>query len=77
MRDMLRTMTFSGADWLSDMQRALDAVAWVVRTTINPLIKHSPCHLAFNQDMIFCRAMQVDWNHVNTERQKSATASNE
>jgi len=51
--DMIRTMNFSGADWFADMQRALDAVAWAVRTTINPLIKHSPCHLAFNQDMIF------------------------
>jgi len=35
MGDMLRTMTFRGADWLQDMQRALDVVAWVVRTTIN------------------------------------------
>jgi len=26
MGDMLQTMTFSGADWFSDMQRALDAV---------------------------------------------------
>ncbi len=70
-------MTFSGADWFGDMQRALDAVAWAVRTTINPLIKHSPCHLAFNHDMIFQRAVQVDWNNVNNERHKSATASNE
>jgi hypothetical protein len=77
MGDMLRTMTFSGADWFSDMQRALDAVAWAVRTTINPLIKHSPCHLAFNQDMIFRRAVQVDWNNVGNERHKSAAASNE
>ncbi len=77
MGDMLRTMTFSGTDWFSEMQRALDEVAWAVQTTINPLIKHSPCHLAFNQDMIFCRAVQVDWNNVNAERQKSATASNE
>jgi hypothetical protein len=53
MGNMLRTMTFRGADWFQDMQRALDAVAWAVRTTINPNIKHSPCHLAFNQDMIF------------------------
>jgi len=77
MGDMLRTMTFSGTDWFADMQRALDAVAWAIRTTINPMIKHSPCHLAFNQDMIFRRAVQVDWDNIHQERHKSATASTE
>ncbi len=62
MGNMLRTMTFRGADWFQDMQRALDAVAWAVRTTINPNIKHSPCHLAFNQDMIFRWAVAVQRN---------------
>jgi hypothetical protein len=51
--DMLCTMTSSGDDWFQEMQRALGAVPWAIRTTINPNIKHSPCHLAFNQDMIF------------------------
>jgi transposase InsO family protein len=60
MGDMLRTMTFSGSNWTADMQQALDAVAWAIHTTINPTIKHSPCHLAFNQDMIFCRAVEID-----------------
>jgi len=64
---MLYTMTFSGEDWFKDMQRALDAVAWAVQTTINPLIKHSPCHLAFNQDMIFRCAEQVDWNNIHQD----------
>jgi transposase InsO family protein len=36
MGDMLRTMIFSGSNWMADMQRALDAVAWAIRTTINP-----------------------------------------
>jgi transposase InsO family protein len=67
MGDMLYTMTFSGEDWFKDMQRALDAVAWAVQTTINPLIKHSPCHLAFNQDMIFRCAEQVDWNNIHQD----------
>ncbi len=57
MGDMLRTMTFSGDDWFQDMQHALDAVAWEVRTSVNPVIEHSPCHLAFNHDMIFRRAV--------------------
>jgi transposase InsO family protein len=30
MGDMLRTMTFSGADWFPDMQRALNAIMWAV-----------------------------------------------
>jgi len=77
MGDMLCTMTFSGEDWFEDMQRTLDAVAWAVPTTINPLSKHSPCHLAFNQDMIFRHAVEVDWNIINQERHKSATMSNE
>jgi hypothetical protein len=55
MEDMLRTMLFPGT-----MQHALDAVAWAVCTIINPNIKHSSCHLAFNQDMIFCHALAVD-----------------
>jgi hypothetical protein len=76
MGDMLRAMTFSGDDWFLDMQRALDAVAWAVRTTINPNIKHSPCHLAFNQDMIFRRAVTVNWEAIQHERQKVAAASN-
>jgi len=76
MGDMLQTMTFHGADWYQDMQRSLDAVAWAVRTTINPNIKHSPCHLAFNQDMIFCCAVSVDWEAINQERQRLVAASN-
>jgi hypothetical protein len=53
MGDMLRAMSFSNKDWLFELQRALDAVAWAVRTAINLVIKYSPSHLPFNQDMIF------------------------
>jgi hypothetical protein len=77
MGDMLHTMTFMGADWVADMQWALEAVAWAVQIMINPLIKHLPCHLAFNQDMIFWLAVQIDWNNIHKEHQKSAVASNE
>jgi hypothetical protein len=45
--------------------------------TNNPTIKPSPCHLAFNQDMIFYCAVQIDWNSIRQERQKSLAASNE
>jgi hypothetical protein len=76
MGDMLRTMTFTGTDWFQEMQRALDAVSWAVRTTINPSIKHSPCHLAFNQDTIFCRAAKVDWEFIHATRHQLVKASN-
>jgi hypothetical protein len=69
-------MTFHGAEWYHDMQRALDTVTWAVRTTINPNIKHSPCHLAFNQDMNFRRTVSVNWEAINQERQRLVAASN-
>jgi hypothetical protein len=76
MGDMLRTMTFTGTDWFQDMQRTLDAVAWAVCTTINPNIKHYPCHLAFNQDTIFRRAVKVDWELIHATRHQLVKASN-
>jgi hypothetical protein len=76
MGDMLRTMKFTGNDWVQDLQRTLDAVAWAIRATINPVIKYSPCHLAFNQDMIFRKATTIDWQHIHNERNKITAASN-
>lgn len=35
MGDILHTVTFSSNDWFQDMQRALDAVAWAVHTSVN------------------------------------------
>ncbi len=40
-------------------------------------IKRSPCHLAFNHDMIFCRAIKIDWDIIHDEHQKLVTASNQ
>ncbi len=74
--DMLRTMTFSGEDWYQDLQRTLDAVAWAIRMTISPTLKYSPCHLAFSQDMIFRKAVTVDWEKVQQEQNKTLAASN-
>jgi hypothetical protein len=54
----------------------LDAVAWAVRTTINPAIKHSTCHLAFHHNMIFCRAININWDTIHAERRKLLQASN-
>jgi transposase InsO family protein len=36
MGDMLRTITFTGKDWILETQRRLDAVAWAISTTISP-----------------------------------------
>jgi hypothetical protein len=58
------------------MQHSLDAIAWAVCINLNPNIKYSPCHLAFNHDMLFCQAATVDWTAVNNERQKLLQASN-
>jgi hypothetical protein len=72
MGDMLRTMTFSGSDWFSDMQYTLDAVAWAVCTAVNLNIKHSPCHLAFNHDMIFCHAVNVSWDMIIHDKHQTS-----
>ena len=69
-------MTFSGSDWFTNMQHTLDAVAWAVCTTVNPTIKHSPCHLAFSQDMIFRCAVQINLDSIHNEHQKTLAASN-
>jgi hypothetical protein len=76
MGDMLRTITFTGKEWMLEAQRTLDAVAWAIRTTINPELKYSPCHLAFSQDMLFRRAVSIDWTHVTNVRNNQAKASN-
>jgi transposase InsO family protein len=76
MGDMLRTITFAGDDWILEAQRTLDAVAWAIRTTVNPDLKYSPCHLAFQQDMLFRRAVAIDWNHVQHICASQAKASN-
>jgi hypothetical protein len=76
MGDMLRTITFTGTDWMLEAQRTLDAVAWAIRTTINPELKYSPCHLAFSQDMLFRRAVSIDWTHVHQSRNNQTKASN-
>jgi transposase InsO family protein len=76
MGDMLRTITFTGTDWMLEAQRTLDAVAWAIRTTINPELKYSPCHLVFSQDMLFRRAVSIDWTHVHQTRNNQTKASN-
>ena len=76
MGDMLQTITFTGTDWFHDMQCALDAIAWAVHTTINPNIKHSPCHLAFNQDMISHCTVAVDWELIYNDHHQLVEASN-
>jgi hypothetical protein len=51
-------------------------MAWAIRTTINPELKYSPCHLAFSQDMLFCHVVSIDWTRVHQIRNTQARASN-
>jgi transposase InsO family protein len=76
MGDMLQTMKFSGNHCFKDIQGALDAAVWAVRTSVNPTIKYLPCHLACNQDMIVCHAVKKDWASVRKERNQLNELSN-
>jgi hypothetical protein len=58
------------------MQKALDAVPWAVCTSGNPAIKHSPCCLAFNHDMIFRHAIKINWDNINAKWRRLLVASN-
>jgi hypothetical protein len=73
---MLHTITFTGKEWTLEAQRTLDAVAWAIRMTISSDLKYSPCHLAFSQNMLFRRAVSIDWTHVHNVRNNQAIATN-
>jgi hypothetical protein len=51
-------------------------MAWAVHRSINLNIKHSHCHLAFHQNMIFHCAVKIDWDKIHEEWQKFIAASN-
>jgi hypothetical protein len=76
MGDMLRTITCTGTDWMLEVQRTLDAVAWAIRTTISPELKYSPCHFAFSQDMLFCCTVSIDWAHIHNVKANQAITCN-
>ena len=53
MGDKLRTITFEGEDWFSDVDHELQATARSIRSTIHSSIQHTPGQLVFGTDMLF------------------------
>ena len=62
MGDMLRTsQPFIGECWMNEQKRALQAVAWDIRFTINSTTSYTPGQLEFGRDMIMQAKVLVDW----------------
>ena len=59
--DMLRTMVFSGEDWFHELDKALQSVAWALRSTVSSMSGFTPGQLVFNKDIIMQAAVIVDW----------------
>ena len=81
MADMLRTMTFEITTedekmWRAEVQAALQAVAWAIRTTVSAGTRHAPGHLIFRKDMILNRAVQVNWAAIQKHRETKAIKDN-
>ena len=71
---MLRTsQPFIGECWMDEQKRALQAVAWAIRSTINSTIKHTLRQLVFGRDMVIQAKVLVDWERVM--RNKEAVAA--
>ena len=74
MEDMLHTsQPFIGECWMNERKRALQAVAWAIRSTINSTTNHTPRQLAFGRDMIMQAKVLVYWE--NFARNKEAVAN--
>ena len=58
--DMLRTMEFDGTNWLYEMDRVLQVVAWAIRSTISTTTNYSPGQLVFSRDMIMQSQVTAD-----------------
>lgn len=76
MGDMLRTMTFEGEDWLEEMNRTLQSVAWAIRTTVSTTTGQSPGQLVFSRDMILATKIKIDWMKLKAMKQQSALQNN-
>ena len=58
---------------MDEQRRALQAVAWAIRSTINSTTNHTPGQLAFGRDMIMQAKALVDWEKIM--RNKKAVAN--
>ena len=81
MADMLRTMNFEidtedKKMWRAEVQAALQAVAWAIRTTVSAGTKHAPGHLMFERDMLLNSHIHVNWAAIQQHRENKAVQDN-
>ena len=81
MADMLRTMKFTVADdkegtWRTEVDAALQAIAWALRTTVSAGPKYSPANMALGRDMILNQEVKVNWEAIRKYRENKAQVDN-
>ena len=79
---MLRAMKFTVKDdsegaWRTEVESMLQAVAWALRSTMNPTTKMAPVSLLFNKDMVLNKEIDVNWTAIKEQREKQAAADNQ
>ena len=57
---------------MDEQKRALQAVAWDIRSTINSTTNHTPGQSAFGWDMIMQAKLLVDWEKVTRNNEAVA-----
>ena len=82
MEDMLRTMTLTVPDeleetWRTELEAAMQAIAWALQTTVSAGVKYSPTNLAIGCDMILNQAVQVNWEEICNQRELKANRDNQ
>ena len=76
MAGMLRTSPpFTGHDWFLEVQRMMQAIAWVIRSTVNTAVQYTPGQMAFHRDMITASKVHVDWDKVRRTRNANTARS--
>ena len=82
MADMLRTMTLKVKNdnesvWKVELEAALQAIAWAMRSTVSNGTKYSPANLTFGRDMILNEEVKINWDSIKANREKKAQIDNE
>ena len=82
MADMLRTMKFTVSDesegaWRMEVDAALQAVAWAIRSTVSTNTKLTPANLLFKKDMILNEEVEINWKAIRQQREAKATVDNQ
>lgn len=81
MADMLRTMEITvpsdkeGMRW-TEVDAALQAVAWALRTTVSAGVTYSPANLALRRDMALNNPVHVNWEILGAKREEKAAIDN-